>query len=124
MKQLYRRNVLKLGAGMALGGALAHKSSAAWKTSVPTTRCGASWNTAIRSSASIAPLPADVRPSTKPTSRPEMMAAIHWFFGARSGRSGGGNSVCQSIAMPQIAIAIATTMIRGVSIEKPIGSVS
>jgi len=29
MKRLYRRNVLKLGAGMALGGALAHKSSAA-----------------------------------------------------------------------------------------------
>ena len=51
---------------------------AAWKTSVPTTRCGESLNSRISPTAISAPLPAEVTPSTKPTETPSATAAILW----------------------------------------------
>ena len=42
---------------------------AAWKMSVPTTRCGVSRKIAISAIAISVPLPAEVRPITKPVGR-------------------------------------------------------
>ena len=44
----------------------AQSRTAAWKMSVPTTRCGVSRKMAIRVIAIRVPLPAEVRPITKP----------------------------------------------------------
>ena len=51
---------------------------AAWKTSVPTTRCGVSRKIAIRAIAISVPLPAEVRPMTKPVRTPVATAAMMW----------------------------------------------
>ena len=53
----------------------AHSRIAAWNTSVPTTRVGASRNSRISPTAISAPLPAEVTPSTKPTHTPSTTAA-------------------------------------------------
>src|SRR3954451_5117030 len=45
----------------------AHRRIAAWKTSVPTTRCGLRRKRRISPTAISAPLPAEVTPRTKPT---------------------------------------------------------
>jgi len=56
----------------------AHSRTAAWKTSVPTTRCGVSWKIAIRAMAISVPLPAEVNPITKPQVAPVTIAAMMW----------------------------------------------
>src|SRR5215210_6965460 len=62
--------------------AAAHRRSAAWKTSVPTTRRGTSRKARMRKRAIRAPLPAEVTPSMSPTKhadrhRRELVAAVH-----------------------------------------------
>ncbi len=54
----------------------AHRSTAAWKMSVPTTRWGVSRKTAIRMIAISVPEPADVIPITKPVVTPVAIAAM------------------------------------------------
>jgi len=49
---------------------------AAWKTSVPTTRCGVRRKIAISMIAITVPLPAELRPITKPVVAPIATAAI------------------------------------------------
>ena len=56
----------------------AQSRTAAWKTSVPTTRCGVSRKIAISAIAISVPLPAEVRPITKPVVIPVITAAMMW----------------------------------------------
>ena len=55
--------------------AATHSSTAAWATSVPTTRCGLSRKPRMRPMAISVPEPADVMPSTKPIEPPSATAA-------------------------------------------------
>ena len=56
----------------------AQSRTAAWKMSVPTTRCGVSRKIAISAIAIRVPLPAEVRPMTKPVTAPVTIAATMW----------------------------------------------
>ena len=56
----------------------AQRRTAAWKMSVPTTRCGVSRKTAIRMIAISVPDPAEVRPMTNPVTTPVATAAMMW----------------------------------------------
>ena len=56
----------------------AQSSTAAWKMSVPTTRCGVSRKIAISAIAISVPLPAEVSPITKPVVDPGITAAMMW----------------------------------------------
>src|SRR3954453_20880981 len=52
----------------------AHSNTAAWKTSVPTTRCGVSWKTRMSARPISAPLPTDVTPRMNPSTAPRPTA--------------------------------------------------